>query len=94
MIAQWVGAVAMANRLACPKQHTNMALHQYRQPGGGCALAGPRFCTAGDEESQAQQDVGSWLRKSPAAMRRLSAMVKYGAQVSARSSTVMPDLMA
>src|SRR5699024_11245230 len=43
---------------------------------------------------QAQHDVGIWFRKRPATMRRLSLMVRYGAQVSARSSTVMPLLMA
>lgn len=46
---------------------------------------------AGD---QAQQEVGIWLRNRPAAMRRLSAIVRYGAHVSARSSTVIPAVIA
>lgn len=43
---------------------------------------------------QAQQEVGRGLRNRPAAMRRLSAMVRYGAQVSATSSTVISARIA
>ncbi len=73
---------------------TGALLHQYRGPGVPGAPARASDWASGYEGSQAQQDVGIWLRKRPATMRRLSAMVRYGAQVSARSSTVMPALMA
>lgn len=43
---------------------------------------------------QAQQEVGSSLRKRFAVRRMPSAMVRYGAQVSASWVTVNPALMA
>lgn len=56
------------------------------------------FSSAGDkvvwQRYQAQQEVGISLWKMPATRRRLSDMVRYGAQVSAICRVVMPALIA
>lgn len=59
--------------------------HQRRSARAGLVLGARRH---------AQQLVGLSLRNSPAVIRSASLIVRYGAQVSARSSTVSPNLIA
>ena len=54
----------------------------------------PPRTAGGPPTAHAQQLVGRSARNSLAAMRSASAIVKYGAQVSARSSIVSPNLIA
>jgi hypothetical protein len=72
--------------------HTAVTARQREAPDDltGWKQAGPTIHSPG----QAQQEVGIWLRNNPAAIRRLSAIVRYGAQVSAISSTVIAALIA
>lgn len=72
---------------AGPGAPSTRAAPSYSPPLRAAALARPH--------DQAQQDSRLTSRvKVCAASRRLSAMVRYGAQVSARSLTVSPNLIA
>jgi len=62
----------------CPAQHaTNVAMATAAPHQAGPGPRPVRVCVRA--RCHAQQEVGIWLRNSPAAMRRLSAIVRYGA---------------
>jgi hypothetical protein len=89
-----------------PSRHS---WRRWRTPGGPrlvvCAVVSFIVALPGGDDNgrrvettvgavRAQQKVGRSPRKSPVRIRRLSAMVRCGAQVSAMSSTVISVLMA